>query len=316
MTHMKMLILHLDAEYMKKVLEPKFPALTIQEETNEADVGDFIEEAEILMANHFSDAFVQRARKVKWIQCIISGVDRIVELPSLRKDIILTSAKGIHGPQMSEMAFLHMLNLNRNYQKMYRNQQKGVWERWPQPLLYKKSVGILGVGVIGKSLARKCKTFGMTVYGIAHWKREIDDVDYCYGPEGLLEVMSKVDFFINILPSTPETKNLIGERELSALKPTAFFINIGRADTVDLDALIKLLKEKKFAGAGLDTSSTPFLPKDNPLWYMDNVMITPQAGGMSDIYKDQVLPILEENLRRYLKGERRNLINLIEWNYV
>jgi len=314
MTLMKMLILHFDADYMKKALKPKFPELTIQAATNEGDVGDFIEEAEILMAIHFSDQFMQRARKLKWIQCIISGVDRIVELPSLRKDILLTSAKGIHGPQMSELAFLHMLNLNRNYQRMYRNQQEGIWDRWPQPLLNKKSVGILGVGVIGKELARKCKAFGMTVYGIAHWKRDIEDVDYSFGPEGLLEVMSKVDFFINILPSTPETKNLIGERELSTLKPTAFFINIGRGESVDLDALIKLLKEGKFAGAGLDIFTTPSLPKDNPLWYMDNVMITPQVGGMSDVYADQALPIFEENLRRYLKGERINLINFIEWN--
>jgi phosphoglycerate dehydrogenase-like enzyme len=311
---MKMLILHFDADYMKKVLEPKFPELTMQAETYEGNVGDFIEEAEILMAISFSDEFMQRARKVKWIQCIISGIDRILELPSLREDILLTSAKGIHGPQMSELAFLHMLNLNRNYQQMYRNQQKGIWERWPQPLLYKKSVGILGLGVIGKELARKCKTFGMTVYGIAHWKREFEDVDYSYGPEGLLEVMSKVDFFINILPSTPETKDLIGERELSALKPTAFFINIGRGETVDLDALIKLLKERKFAGAGLDIFTTSSLPKDNPLWSMDNVMITPQVGGMSDVYADQALPIFEENLRRYLKGERTNLINFIEWS--
>jgi len=311
---MKMLILHFDAPYMKEVLEPKFPELTIQAETNEGDVGDFIEEAEILMAISFSDELMQRARKVKWIQCIISGVDRIVELPSLRKDILLTSAKGIHGPQMSELAFLHMLNLNRNYQRMYRNQQKGIWDRWPQPLLNKKSVGILGVGVIGKELARKCKAFGMTVYGIAHWKRDIEDVDYCYGPEGLLEVMSKVDFFINILPSTSETKNLIGERELSTLKPTAFFINVGRGETVDLDALIKLLKERKFAGAGLDIFTTPSLPKDHPLWSMDNVLITPQVGGMSDVYADQALPIFEENLRRYLQGERKNLINFIEWN--
>ena len=311
---MKLLILHHEADHIKKTLETKFPEITIRAETDDKDVGDFVEEVEILMAMRPSDELIQRARKLKWIQCLISGVDKILELPALRKDILLTSTKGIHGPQMSELAFLHMLNLNRNYQKMYPNQQKGIWERWPQPLLYKKSVGILGVGVIGKDLARKCKAFGMTVYGIAHWKRDIEDIDHCYGPEGLLEVIGKVDFFINILPSTPETKNLIGEKELSALKPTAFFINIGRGETVDLDALIKLLKVRKFAGAGLDIFTTPSLPKDNPLWYMDNVLITPQVGGMSDVYADQALPLWIENLRRYLQGERKNLINLIEWN--
>ena len=114
------------------------------------DVGDFIEEAEVLVAIVVSDGLVRRARRLQWVQSLISGVEVILALPSLRKDILLTSSRGIHGPQMSEMAFLHMLNLSRNYPRMYRNQLKGIWERWPQQLLYKKSVGILGVGVVGK----------------------------------------------------------------------------------------------------------------------------------------------------------------------
>jgi len=312
---MKMLIMNFDAADIKKALEPKFPELTIHAAADEGDVGDFIEETEIFMVISISDELMKRARKLKWIQSLVAGVDRILALPSLRKDILLTSAKGIHSPQMSEMAILHMLNLNRSYQRMYRNQQQGIWERWPHPLLYKKSVGILGVGVIGKEIARICKAFGMTVYGITRRKRDIENVDHSYGPEGLLEVMSRVDFFINVVPYTPETRNMIGERELSALKPTAYFINIGRGETVDEDALIKHLGERKFAGAGLDVFSTETLtlPKDSPFWYMDNVLITPHVGGRSDIYTEQALPIFEENLRRYLQGERRDLINFIEW---
>jgi D-2-hydroxyacid dehydrogenase (NADP+) len=314
MNPIKTLIVHNNAAYIKNAIESEFAEVTIHAATDEGDVGDFIEEAEVLVAIVVSDGLVRRARKLQWIQSLISGVEVVLALPSLRKDILLTSSRGIHGPQMSEMAFLHMLNLSRNYPRMYRNQLKGIWERWPQPLLYKKSVGILGVGVVGKEIARKCKAFGMTVYGITRRKRDIENVDHSYGPEGLLEVMSKVDFVINVLPNLPETKNMIGERELSAMKPTAYFINIGRGETVGEEALIKLLKERKFAGAGLDvfTTETLTLPKDSPFWNMENVLITPHVGGMSDIYLDQALPIFEENLRRYIQGERRNLINFIE----
>ena len=170
----------------------------------------------------------------------------------------------------------------------------------------------MGVGVIGKEIARKCKAFWMTVYGITGTKRDIEFVDYSYGPEGLMDVLKEVDYFINVVPSTPATKGMIGNSELSAMKSTAFFINIGRGATVDEEALIKVLKDNKIAGAGLDVFETEPLPRESPLWGMENVIITPHIGGMSDIYTEQALPVFEENLKRFLNGERKDLINLIE----
>jgi phosphoglycerate dehydrogenase-like enzyme len=214
---------------------------------------------------------------------------------------------------MSEMAILLMLALNRNFPKVIRNQDQRVWERWPGKLLYKKKVGILGVGIIGEEIARKCKFLGMTVFGIDLVKRKIDSIDFFYGPEELLQVTKEVDYFIIVVPATPQTKKMIGTEALSSMKPTAFLINIGRGDIVDEEALIHALKTGKIAGAALDTFWKEPLPKDNPLWDMKNVIITPHVGGISDIYVEQVLPILEENLRRFLQGERENLINPIDW---
>jgi phosphoglycerate dehydrogenase-like enzyme len=121
-----------------------------------------------------------------------------------------------------------------------------------------------------------------------------------------------VDYFINVIPSTPLTINMIGAEELASMKPTAYYISIGRGDTVDEAALIRALEEKKIAGAAMDVFFTEPLPPDSPLWGMENVIITPHIGGMSDIYADQALPIFEENLRRYLRGETRDLINFFE----
>ena len=310
---MQLLILNKDAECMRKVLEPKFSGISIHAIAKEGEVGDIIEKTDILLTIRISDELIKRASKLQWIQCMITGVDYIVNLPSLRKDVILTSTRGIHGPQMSELAFLFMLALNRDFPQKVRNQDQRVWERWPGRLLYQKKVGILGVGVIGQEIARKCKAFGMTVYGITSVKRKIDSVDYSYGPEGLLQVIREVDYFITVVPSTPQTEEMVGAKELSAMKPTAFFINIGRGETVDEEALVSLLKAGKIAGAALDVFCTEPLPKDHPFWGMGNVILTPHVGGMSDIYAEQVLPIFEENLRRFLQGERRNLINYIEW---
>lgn len=310
---MNLLIVNVNVvpDYLKRKLESKFPEISILAAETEDEVGDFIEKTEILIAGRISDELLRRAKKLQWIQCQLTGVDYILNQPSLRKDVLLTSARGIHGPQVSELTFLLMLALGRRFPQVIQNQGKKVWDRWPGKLLWKKKVGILGVGVIGEEIARKCKAFGMTVFGIDAIKREIDAVDCFFGPGDLLQVLKEVDYFVNVVPNTPETQNMIGARELSAMKPSAFFINVGRGETVDEEALIKVLRERKIAGAGLDVYLKEPLPEDSPFWELDNVIVSPHVGGLSDVYADQVLPIFEENLRRFLKGERRDLINFI-----
>lgn len=311
---MKLELLLLDpiAEEYKRFLEPKFPELSIHAFAADEEIGEVIEKIDIIMAIMISDQLLKKASSLKWIQAKTTGVDQIVSLPSLRKDILITSTRGIHGPQVSEMAFLLMLALNRNLPQMIRNQDKRVWERWPAKLLYQKKVGILGVGVIGEEIARKCKAFGMAVYGIDIVQRKIEALDHFCGPEALVQVIQAVDYFIISAPSTPQTYKMVGAKVLSCMKPTAFLLNLGRGDIVDEEALINALKDGKIAGAALDVFSTTPLPKDHPLWRIRNVIITPHVAGLCDIQVEQVCSIFEENLRRFIRGERRNLINLID----
>ena len=309
---MQVLILDNDAAYYKEVLGAKFPALSIHAATREEDVGDIIEKAELLMIKRISDDLIKKAVNLKWIQCIITGVDFIVTLPSYPKEVLLTSTRGMHGPQMSELALLLMLALNRKFPQVIRNQDRRVWDSPPVSLLWKKKVGILGVGVIGLELAQKCKAMGMTVYGITRNKRKLESVDHSFGPDELLKVMQEVDFFVNVVPRTPETVNMIGAKEFAAMKPTAFFVNIGRGETVDEAALVDAVQNGEIAGAGLDVYCTEPLPEDHPFWGLKNMIVSPHQGGKSDIYADQALPIFEENIKRYLQGERQNLINVIK----
>jgi D-2-hydroxyacid dehydrogenase (NADP+) len=294
-------------------LQSDFPEVSMVAVAKEEEIRPYVDKMEVLITIfRISDEILKQAINLKWIQVMTSGVNYILSRPSLRKEVIITSARGIHGPQMSEMAFLLMLAFNRNFPKFIRNQDKRVWERWPAKLLCGKKVGILGVGVIGEEIARKCKAFGMMVFGIDIIKREIDAVDNFYGPEDLLQVAKEVDYLILTAPSTPETVKMIGARVFNSMKPTAFLINIARGELVDEEALIHALETDKIAGAALDTFTTEPLPKEHPLWGTKNLIITPHVGGMSDIYNVQVMPIIKENLRRFLQGERRNLINYIE----
>ena len=153
----------------------------------------------------------------------------------------------------------------------------------------------------------------MIVYGIATQRRKVEGVAYSYGPEDLRQVLKEVDYLILVVPDTPQTRNMIGTKELSAMKPSAYLINLARGGIVDERALIQALEVGKIAGAALDVFCEEPLPKNHPLWGFKNAIITPHIGGLSDIYVEQSLSIFEENLRLFLRGDKKNLINLVEW---
>jgi D-2-hydroxyacid dehydrogenase (NADP+) len=308
----KLLILDKQADAYMQALGPGFSEVQIHAAAKEEEAGDFIPKANIILTFKISDELLQRASSLRWIQALSTGVDAFVRLPSLKKEVLLTSLRGIHGPQMSEMAVLLMLALNRRFPEIIRNQDKGTWKSWPAELLYRKKVGILGLGVTGEAIARKCKNFGMVVYGVRRSKKELNFVDRLFGPEELTRVAREVDFLIIVVPSTSQTYKMVGAEVLSSMKRSAFLINLARGEVVDEEALISALESGKIAGAALDVFCQEPLPQEHPFWRMQNVIITPHMGGTSTIYVEQALSVFEENLRRYLRGETKRLINLVE----
>jgi D-2-hydroxyacid dehydrogenase (NADP+) len=307
-----LLIIDSQGEEYRKALEPEFPDLVIRACKIEGEVGDFIEKAGILLTFNISDELIRRAAKLEWIQSLATGVDSILGLPSLPKGVLVTSTRGIHGPQMSELAMLLMLALTRRFPDMIRNQDKAVWNRWPGELLWQKTAGILGLGAVGKEIARKCKAFGMSVDGVNRSKKDVHGIDRFFGLDGLLSVAREVDYLIIVVALTPETRGMVGAEVLAAMKPTAFLLNLARGPVVDETALIQALQSGTIAGAALDVFNEEPLPQSHPFWKMKNVILTPHVGGTSTFYAGQVLPIFRENLRRYLRGEADRLINRVD----
>jgi D-2-hydroxyacid dehydrogenase (NADP+) len=302
-----------DAHEYKSYLTADFPEVNFFSAREESEVGDFIEKADILVCLRISDALLSRAGNLKWIQSMLAGTNYIEKQPTFqaRKEILLTSSSGIHGPQLSELCIMFMIAMNRNFPQFVKNQEQRVWNRWKTTLLLDKKVGILGVGVIGQAIAQKCKAFGMTVLGVDVIQRKLDTVDEFYGLDALHKVAAAADYFVSVVPSTPENENMLNAAFFAQMKPTAFFISMGRGEVVDEAALVRTLRDKKIAGAALDVFWQEPLPADSPFWELDNVIITPHVAGMSDIYIQQAVKIFQENLRRYLQGERRNLLNWI-----
>jgi D-2-hydroxyacid dehydrogenase (NADP+) len=300
------------ARYKAMLLE-RFPQLTINVVGHHNDVGPYIADTEVLMcfSPPMADHVVAEAPKLKWIQALGTGVDNIVDLPSLGKEVVVTNIRGIHGAPVSEATIASMLSLARDLPRSARAQEKSAWERWPAQLLAGKTVGILGVGLIAEYLAPICKALGMTVIGISGTPRPTASFDRMVARTDLIKVAPEFDYLVALAPLTPETRGIIGEKLLAAMKPSAFLVNVARGGVVDEPALIKALEAGTIAGAALDVFSEEPLPPTNPLWKTKNVTIFPHLGGYSQGYEDRAMPTIEDNMRKFLAGDSKAMVNIV-----
>ncbi len=290
-----------------------FPSLGMMATDDRDAAGRALADAEAVIAHHFQfdDALLQRAPKLRWIQSLTTGTDAILRLPSLRREVVVTSTRGMHGPQMSELVLLDMLALARDFPRMLRNQQRQRWERWPQPVLTGKTVVIVGVGAISETLAPLCKALGMTVFGVSASTRQPPGFDRIFSRAELPQAASLADFLVLIVPLTAQTESLVDRRVLAAMRPTAFLINVARGGVLDEEALIEALRGGRLAGAALDVFRETPLPADSPLWREERLILTPLIGGMSDVYLDQAYPIVRQNLDCFLAGRMDEMLNIV-----
>jgi len=269
-----------------------------------------VADAVVAFGRGFTKECLAKAERLKWFQCLITGTDHLTPILA-GSGIVLTNARGIHGPQMAEMAVLHMMALSRQVPQLVRNQLEHKFERIRPRVLDRRTVVILGVGVIAEHTAKLCKAFGMTTIGVTRTPRPIEGFDRVMPRSELLEAAALADFLLVLLPYTAEDDKAVGDAVFAAMKPSAYLVNIARGGVVDEAALIKALDEKKIAGAGLDVFADHVLQPNSPLWDRDNVFITPMIGGQSDQYYQNALTIVETNMRCFLAGDYDRMINRV-----
>ncbi len=274
---------------------------------------DLLSQAEVIFGLRLPQNVVARAPRLKWIQTMSAGVDRFLDTEMVESPVILTNVSGIHATPIGEFVLGLMLMFAKNAPLHFQLQQKKQWKRLPPSILRSKTVGIVGLGSIGKEVARLAKAFGMRVLATRRSaKREgrARNVDIMLPSSQLCRLLAESDFVVLAVPVTPETNKLIGEKELRAMKSTAYLINISRGEIVDEEALIHALDEHWIAGAGLDVFATEPLPTDSRLWELPNVIFSPHiAGGMVD-YATRATERFVENLERYVDG--RTLLNVVD----
>jgi D-2-hydroxyacid dehydrogenase (NADP+) len=255
---------------------------------------------------------VVRAPRLKWMQTLSAGVERVLTPDLVNSGVVLTNVRGMHAVQIGEMVFNMMLMHVKGADQNRRNQQAKKWGRYTPGLLAGKTLGIVGLGSIGRRLAYLGKAFGMRVVATrrSKGKTSASNVDVVYSGQQLDRLLAESDFVVDSLPSTPETIRLFGQKEFRRMKPSAFFVNIGRGTTVDEEDLIKALEEKWIAGAGLDTFAKEPLSPESPLWEIPGVIITPHIAGAAEDYQEKATEIFCENLKRYVSGQKlKNLVN-------
>jgi D-2-hydroxyacid dehydrogenase (NADP+) len=294
-------------------LRSRFPEITIELVDHHSKTAPYIAAADALItfAPMLSSQVLESAKRLKWIQALGTGVDNLIDQAALRKDVIVTNVRGIHGAPVSEAAIAAMLALARGLPRAIRAQDERQWRRFPAQLLHDKTVGIFGIGQIAEALAPKCKAFGMRVVGVTSAPRNVPGFDRMHRRQELARVVGDFDFLVLLTPLTAATRNSIDTKILAAMKPTSYLINLARGGVVDEPALVEALNDKRLAGAALDVFSQEPLPVDHPFWLMPNVIITTHQGGFCDVYIDYALPTVEANMACFLKGDFNGMINVV-----
>ena len=281
---------------------------------NRAELKSCLPRTEILITLFaWPDAeMIQLAPNLKWIQALTAGVDFFPLNEIKKRGIILTCGRGIHRVYMAEYAIAGMINLARNFHLMFRNQLKGKWDRsLVQDEINGHTAGIIGLGSIGREIARKASMLGMRVIGVKNSPRPIEWVDRVYGPLEMGEVFKQSDYVINLLPDTQATRGLIDKTFFALMNKSACFINLGRGSTVNQADLIAALRTKAIRAAVSDVYQEEPLPADSPLWQLENVILTPHVAGVSPQYLQRAMEIIRHNLNVYV-SRAGQMINVVD----
>jgi len=252
--------------------------------------------AEIFYCWGLPRPLLANAKGLRWIQCMGAGVEGLL-VPELAAGVRITRVAGIFGPWMAEYTLGWCLWVTQRMDGFRASQRQRRWAPVDPVPLRGQTLCVVGLGDIGRSIAKAARALGMRVIGVTRSGRASRDAVRVYRTAALRTALARADFVVLTLPLSDETRGLVGRAELAALRPTAWLLNLARGPIVDEGALLQALRRRRLGGAVLDVFDTEPLPAAHPLWGFDNVVITPHISGPST--PREIGPIFNDNLRRY-----------------
>lgn len=275
---------------------------------------DAVRKADVLVAYQFPHRDVAgKAPRLRWIHEIGAGIDHLLPLDWLPRHVVLTNSSGVHVPRAGEFIACALLMLNNLIPRHVTSQRLRRWEQAFNDPIVGKTLLIVGVGTMGGEGARRAKQLGLRVLGVRRSERAHRYVDRMYRHDQLAEALGRADFVLVTTPLTPETRGLLGRKELDLVKPTAGLINMARAGVIDYDALMDKLNHDQLGGAILDVFDPEPFPESSPLWDCRNLVMTPHVSSDALNYTERMLRIFADNLQRFVSGRPlRNRVNPTE----
>lgn len=266
-------------------------------------LSDCISGAEIVLgwnfkSNEFQEAW-KNADELKWIFWAGAGVDPLLFPELVESDVVLTNCRGVFDRSMAEYVLGLIIAFGKHFPESGRLQSQRIWRHRLSEQLLGKEALIVGVGSIGREIARVLNAFGLKVRGVGRRHREDQDFGVIYASSELNTRLSSADFVVVVCPSTPESRGMFGATQFQAMKDSARLVNVARGDILDEAALLVALHDGTIAGAALDVFTEEPLPEDSPFWDLDNVIVSPHMSAA-----------FLENLKRYRIGEP--MLNVID----
>jgi phosphoglycerate dehydrogenase-like enzyme len=298
----KLLILSAEADdYLRLIQAARLPDLECVATTAPEQAIDLGLDCDLALGEppRLSRALPQLPR-LRWVQATWAGVEPLLD-PRLRRDYILTNARGIFGVLMSEYVFGYLLAYERHILQRYLAQQAGQWDETQPGTLRGKQIGLLGVGSIGTELARTARRFGMSVRGYTRASESCPDVDRYYHPPNKLTFASGLDYLVCVLPHLNDTRQIIDRALLATLPAHALLVNAGRGNALDETALVEALQSGRLAGAVLDVFNEEPLPPGHIFWRTPNLLVTSHTAAPT--FPEDIIEVFLDNYRRLLRGE-------------
>ena len=224
----------------------------------------------------------------------------------MNSPVPLTNARGVFAESLGEFVIAAALFFAKDLRRMVRSQEAGKWDQFDVEVLYRQSMAIVGYGEIGRAAAKRAKAIGMKVYATRRRAELLKDdpvIDEGFSPERMTEMIAKSDYVVAAAALTPESRGLIGEREIAAMKKTAVIMNVGRGPVINEAALVSALQENRIRGAALDVFDKEPLPAGHPFWTMKNVLLSPHCADHTEGWLNDAAGFFVENFHRFAKGE-------------
>ena len=262
--------------------------------------------AEVLIALHAPRNLTSLAPKLRWIHSVGAGVEQFARAGVARDRVVLTNASGISAPSMAEWVLGRLLQIWKRFREADFHQERHAFERTYGRTFAGSTVGIVGLGSIGREVSQRLRALGVRVLGQRRSYRPGDPVEHAdamFGLDELHDMLGQCDAVIVAAPETPETRHLIDARALSAMRSDAVLVNVARGSLVDEAALAHALRSGGLAAAVLDVFDQEPLPPESPIWELPNVYISAHSSVSVDRYMEDVFDLFEENVRRYLVSE-------------